>query len=70
MEHLTKQYPSIFGETLHQKNFFPNSLFCFHHDNNLALHSFYPVSPEISKNQQKHYFCWFFFALQSLKNIK
>ena len=69
MEHLIKQYSFFFDESLHQEKIFPNSLFCFHHDNNLAHHYLYPVSPEILKSQQKQYFCWLFFASTSLKNI-
>jgi len=69
MEHLIKQYSHFSSEILHREKSFPNSLFCFHHENNLAHQYFYPVSPEIVKNQQKQHFCWFFFALPSLKHI-
>ncbi len=41
MEHLIKQYSCFFGETLHQKNFFPSPLFNFHHLN-VLIHKFYP----------------------------
>jgi hypothetical protein len=69
MEHLIKHYSFFSDESLHLEKIFPNSLFCFHHENNLAHQYFYPVSPEIVKNQQKHPFCWFFFASTSIKNI-
>ena len=69
MEHLIKQYSCFPCETLHREKFFPNSLFCFHHDNHLAHQYFYPVSPEILKNQQKYPFCWFFFCIAILKYI-
>lgn len=69
MEHLIKHYSFFFDEALHLQKIFPNSLFCFHHHTNLAHQYFYPVSPEIVKNQQKQHFCWFFFASTSLKNI-
>lgn len=69
MEHLIKQYSHFSSETLHGEKFFPNSLFCFHHDNILTHQYFYPVSPEILESQQKYPFCWLFFASTSLKNI-
>jgi hypothetical protein len=67
MKHLIKQYAHFFGEIIRPEKIFPNSLSCFHHLFNLSNPGLLIKFPIPGENQQKSYFCWFFFVLQEPK---
>jgi hypothetical protein len=67
MKHLINQYFRLPGEAFRQKNNFRNSLLNLPHLQNLLQKYIYPAFPENFKNQLNENFCWFFFALPSIK---
>jgi len=67
MKHLIKQYSHFFGEIIRPEKVFPNSLSCFYHLTDLTHFRLFMEFPIPIKNQQKSYFCWFFFTSDTLK---
>lgn len=67
MERFYKLYSFILGEFIHLKEIFPNYPFSFHQFGLRTQPSFYPVLPDVLKNQQDKSFCWFFFVCQPQK---
>lgn len=68
MKHLIEQYYHFFGEIIRPEKVFPISLNCFHQSNDLTHFLLSKEFPIPVKNQQRSYFCWFFFASYTLKN--
>jgi hypothetical protein len=68
MKHLIKPTSHFFGEIIHPKKVFPNSLNCFIHTNDLTHFRSLMEFPIPFRSQQKSYFCWLFFASYTLKN--
>lgn len=68
MKHLIKQYYHFFCEAIRYEKVFPISLDCFYQSNDLTHFRLFPEFPIPNKNQQRSYFCWFFFASYTLKN--